>query len=213
MKLVKSANVKRTEDFIGAYVVIPKPSINSFVKKTADKFNLPVEIIGDEKKLKQSAELSKYKCRDSFPVPNALETIYSSRFFVTDSFHGVCFAIIFKKDFLVMPRDFMDRFTSLLDRLGLSDRIIKPNLSNLTDESFKPIDYNEVYKKLEKEVETSRALLSEALMNKPENKLSDLDVAMKYIRLQSQELAEMKTKIEQLEKLIKSSGATNSCPL
>lgn len=197
LKLIKSAGVKRENPFIGAYVIIPRPSISNLLKRTKAHFkDINLELIGDEAKIKQSKELSKYNYSDAFPIEKSLEKIYSSKFFITDSFHGVCFAIIFKKDFLVIPRDFMDRFTSLLDRIGLSDRIISPNLSNLTAESFSPINYDEVYKKLNTEIENSRNLLQNALKNTSQDKIYDFDVIMKYIAAQNDEIQKLKEAIK-----------------
>lgn len=52
--------------------------------------------------------------------------IRDASFVVTDSFHGMVFSIIFKKDFVVCPniKRGVDRFISLLGLLGLQGRIV-----------------------------------------------------------------------------------------
>lgn len=75
-----------------------------------------------------------------------LSNIRDSKFIITDSFHGMVFSIIFHKPFMVcvnMKRG-ADRFTNLLDELGLSDRILKKgcNLGSLVNSkiNWKGID-------------------------------------------------------------------------
>ncbi len=197
MKLVRSAEVKRDSEYIGTYVLIPKTSISNLIIKVKTHFgNLPVELIGEEKKILNTKVLITYDHKDVFPVERSLETIYSSKFFVTDSFHGVCFAIIFRKDFLAIPRDFTDRFTSLLKRIGLSDRIIKGDLSNLTEKSYYPIDYDKVYEKLSVEIKKSGDMLLDALKNKTDDKLSDNDIIMKYLKQQHEEIERLKKQLK-----------------
>ncbi|WRS27307.1 polysaccharide pyruvyl transferase family protein [Oscillospiraceae bacterium MB08-C2-2] len=96
-----------------------------------------------------------------------LRSIVQSEFVVTDSFHGMCFAIIYRKPFLAIPNEGRGtaRFTSLLETLGLQDRLIshldqlQERLSHLLD-----IDYDRVFLLLEKEVEKSRTWLEKALV-------------------------------------------------
>ncbi len=200
---------ERKKPIIGSYILIPRPAINDLLKKTHAHFpDCDVEVIGSKEMIgkatvqKQQSALAEYQHFDSFPVGHTLEIIKNCQFFVTDSFHGVCFSIIFKKDFLVVPRDFHDRFHSLLDRIGLSDRIIKGDHSNLTEAHFKPIDYGMVYKKLNAETDRCRKLLAEALQNRPQFSYSDRDVLMKYINTQNDSIQHLETQIAQMQTML-----------
>ena len=114
----------------------------------------------------------------------------------------VCFAIIFRKDFLVIPRDFIDRFTTLLTKIGLEDRIIDNNFSNFTTDLFKPIDYDKVYENLNREIETSREMLIQALkVNETDTILSDIDVVMDYICSNSKQIEKLASNDEESTKL------------
>lgn len=212
MKLIRTVNIKRDREYIGTYVLVPKTPISDLIIKVKNRFgNLPVELIGEEAKILKTKILIKYNHHDIFPIENSLETIYNSKFFVTDSFHGMCFAIIFKKDFLVIPRDFIDRFTSLLKRLGLENRVIKGDLSNLNESLFEPIDYDKVYEKLDREIEKSKTMLLSALQSEKSDKLSDEDIMMKYIIDQSREIQEVKNAVETLsESLFAKTGSEAS---
>ncbi len=85
-----------------------------------------------------------------------LYRIANAKFVVTNSFHGMCFSIIFQRDFMVLPRDpsatlsanECTRMTSLLSALGLKDRFVT---TYEAAEAFAmtPIDWEEVEAKLE----------------------------------------------------------------
>lgn len=79
-------------------------------------------------------------------------------FVVTNGFHGICFAIIFKKDFLAFPRSSKNsRLTSILSILDLSNRLILTSTSLMPQEA---INYNLVYDKLNLEREKSKRYIN-----------------------------------------------------
>ncbi len=80
---------------------------------------------------------SKYK---QFSTPEEfLGYIQNAECIVTTSFHGVAFSIVFRKPFYFIStgNKAENRITSLLEQLGLSDRIIPETQIP----EFKPIDY------------------------------------------------------------------------
>ncbi len=80
------------------------------------------------------------------------------------SFHATVFSIIFNKQFYCMPpKDKKNRVVNLLEKLGLSDRIIncKEDIEKLN--SDKKIDYKSVNKKLESRRKDSLEWLQKAL--------------------------------------------------
>lgn len=120
-------------------------------------------------------------------MPNALveewlANIMYSDYFVTDSFHGVCFALIFNKDFIVITESGnwrgRARFESILSLLGLEDRIIT-NSSELTQElAMSHIDYQRVNSILDELKKDSLAWLSDQVKmgKKYRGKLSVYDI-------------------------------------
>lgn len=75
-----------------------------------------------------------------------LKMIRDSEFVITDSFHGVVFCIIFKKNFIAIgnTKRGLARFMSLLSMFDLQDRLIVD--SDFTNENFvellnKPVNY------------------------------------------------------------------------
>jgi hypothetical protein len=97
-------------------------------------------------------------------VPSWIRAFRESEYVLTDSFHGTVMAIIFQKPFVVVPNRErgLDRFTSLLDAVGLSDRILttadEAEVAKVIDS---PIDYGDVAKRLDRlRAESSDFLLS-----------------------------------------------------
>lgn len=95
-----------------------------------------------------------------------IETLNNSSFVVTDSFHGVAFCIIFKKDFIVTPCN-ISRFTrieNLLKLLKLEDRIYYNYDDVLNSNKWKKnIDYEAVNEQLFKYRDISSKFLLESL--------------------------------------------------
>jgi len=101
------------------------------------------------KKNKYSME-SIYNIYKYIAVETWVRKIRDAKFVITDSYHGVCFCIMFNKNFVCVVNETRGkaRLESLLDSLGLADRLV----SSLTDfdlESIVDIDYEFPNKKLE----------------------------------------------------------------
>ena len=79
---------------------------------------------------------------------NWLTYIYNSKLVITDSFHGVVFSIIFKKQFVALcaEESKFSRIKNLLDILGLTDRVVYSieDYENRKDKINRKIKYDEV---------------------------------------------------------------------
>lgn len=79
----------------------------------------------------------------------------------TNAFHGVCFSLIFKKDFYTYARGTKDsRVTSILHLLGLDSKFLQ-NDQELPE--IESIDYDSVYEHLNRERKNSQDFLFQAL--------------------------------------------------
>ncbi|HEF8786795.1 TPA: polysaccharide pyruvyl transferase family protein, partial [Providencia alcalifaciens] len=98
-------------------------------------------------------------------VPSWLSYIKNSKLVITDSFHCVCFSIIFNKNFYCIRNKSRgeSRLESLLASLGLENRLIYQY--DLLDSHMHNtnIDYQKVNKKLESLKENSLSFLKKAL--------------------------------------------------
>lgn len=96
-------------------------------------------------------------------VQNWVASFKSTKFVITDSFHGMVFSIIFNKQFVVLVNKDRgsDRFFSLCHLLGLEDRLYDPTQGVTFD--LKAIDYLDVNKRLESLRKSSKKYLLDAL--------------------------------------------------
>lgn len=77
---------------------------------------------------KQKCDCNKY-IRDA-GVEDFLSLIYYAKHIVTDSFHCICFSLIFEKQFLYLPSiDSSMRIENILSYVNLENRIIMPHSS------------------------------------------------------------------------------------
>lgn len=83
-------------------------------------------------------------------VPQWVMNFNTAKMIITDSFHGMVFSILFEKQFFVIVNKDRgsDRFFSLCEKLDLLDRLIDSELMDINLMSIKPLNYNEINKKL-----------------------------------------------------------------
>lgn len=89
-----------------------------------------------------------------------------AKFILTDSFHGIAFSLINRKQFVaILNSDGKNsRLINLMKTVGLEDRLYPSVESLLNDQKWRnPIDYNGVEKLLLPEIEKSREFLKQAL--------------------------------------------------
>lgn len=85
------------------------------------------------------------------PVEAWLKGFRDADFVVTDSFHGMVFCIINNTDFIVIGNSArgLARFSSLLGRLGLEDRLVaEKDLSGFSIKDYSKIDWGRVNKRV-----------------------------------------------------------------
>ena len=97
-----------------------------------------------------------------------LSLVKNAHSICTDSFHGMLFSIIFKKNFFVFERfkkndknNQNSRIYNILSLFGLEDRVINSSVEDVTIRQN--VDYLKVYQVLEKEVDRSKTFLKNAL--------------------------------------------------
>ncbi len=102
--------------------------------------------------------------RVAAPVEQWLSSLLSAEYVVTDSFHGVAFAILFNRPFVAIsnPERGASRISSLLNLFGLSDRLVGSNTDLEACLSAK-IEFGAVNEELQRQRELSIELLRRAL--------------------------------------------------
>ena len=104
---------------------------------------------------------------EQLTIPEWLTAIYHSQYVVTTSFHGMVFAILMHKPFVIIPltnqyKSGNGRMESLLMNIGLEDRLLS-NKNNMDDIFAKEIDWDEVDNKLLEMRLASEQFLDQAL--------------------------------------------------
>jgi exopolysaccharide biosynthesis predicted pyruvyltransferase EpsI len=143
---------KREANTLFAYVLDISEEKKNFLNEVAAKFGLDLVIKGANDDLTWDDSIEGW-----------LSDIRDASMVVTDSFHGSVFSILFHRPFLsiVNYRRGAERFTSLLGKLGLNDRLVSTD-SNLAY-TTKQIDWDAVDAKLTEERILSYNFLKQAL--------------------------------------------------
>lgn len=183
--------------FIGGYILDPSEEKQRIFKHAMEKMGMPCEIFSEYNASKEyTAPLG------DLNVPNLrteerLQNIINCDFFITDSFHGTCFAIIMKRPFISIMNQGRgaSRFKSLLSMLNLEHRLIESENDLDRPDLFTPIDFDAVHEILDKERGRCRQWLLDALTEPKVKSYSDYDMMVKMID-------EQNDKIEALKELV-----------
>lgn len=108
---------------------------------------------------------SKYKYKGSVGPMEFVRMYRDAEFVVTDTFHGLLFALIFNKPFVVLAKEpfgvSADRQKSTLSTLGLQDRYI--SYDKIIDQRLLSLDYSIVNNQIEEMRKTSLGYLRQSL--------------------------------------------------
>ena len=133
-----------------------------------------------------------------------IENIMNSTFVITDSFHGMCFSIIFNKPFIVICNEERGkiRFTDLLGKLDLLDRLITENVEKERIDLliWTPIDYSHVNQILKEKKVYSLQWLKDALESKKDYKMTEYDLLLRKFQEAERRSYEFQEKIPYIEK-------------
>ncbi|MBR1948464.1 MAG: polysaccharide pyruvyl transferase family protein, partial [Alphaproteobacteria bacterium] len=164
--IINNAPIQNNE-FIASYVL--------------DKSKNSTDILNSVKKL--FANIKNIDMRDGqrsekSSVEDWIYAVKNCKFFITDSFHGACFAIIFNKPFICIinkDRGF-SRFKSLFTTFCLKERFIEANTPDIENIIKKKIDWNKVNEIIKNEAEKSKKWLNDALNSSIENKNPNYEI-------------------------------------
>jgi len=173
-KLAAESKLELPEKFMLVYLLDPTPDKELAIKNTADEIGLTVKIILDGRKNTFERNLSKltiYKSEDVLTEVDACDWVKAfekAEYVVTDSHHGLAMAIIYNKPFICYANHNRGyaRFTSLLNVLGLLDKMVQKSDEINKELIHSKINYEKVNNIIAKEVDRSINWLKEALEDK-----------------------------------------------
>lgn len=127
------------EPYIAAYILDKGEREQRVVERLSQELGLPVRYIG---------QLDWIHGVDS--IESWLGGIARASFVITNSFHGTVFSLLFGKRFLSVKNSHRGatRFTSLLDSVGLQDRLLDISVPDAPIPDMQDIDYQLIQEKL-----------------------------------------------------------------
>jgi len=176
--LANDSKVEEKEKFITTYLLGPSLAKKKIVQDIADKLNLQLRNMPNPNNPGRIKEVTGFSTVKEPSVPDVEEWLYyinNCELFIGDSFHGLCFSIIFNKPFVIVLNTNVSglcRFTTLLGMLGLEDRIYyenKPNAKTIDEILATPIDYDKVNKIIEEKAAQSYEWLKNAINSEKKN--------------------------------------------
>jgi len=168
------------EKFLFSYILDPDIKKGNVLKYCADKLGLNLRVVLD-------AELSPERGEGNWDIDTLVNVnveqwishIRGAEFIITDSFHGVCLAIIFEKNFIAIanPIRGITRFESLLEMLNLKDRMVE-DLHDITSrpDLLMPVDFSRVKAILSQQKARCRKWLQTAIEKDKLKPLSTFDI-------------------------------------
>ncbi len=163
-KLVYQDGVGPRKEKLFVYVLDRSHENNAIIQKASEFLGLESFTIMPRKDM-GSLKASNIEEYVFPPVTEWIHGFMDAEFVITDSFHGTLFSIIFNKPFISIGnrRRGLSRFTSILEMLGLKDRLVL-SIEDLTDSLLtSQIDYGEVNKLLDIKRKKSIEFLTNAL--------------------------------------------------
>lgn len=157
-KLIQKKQIKPIEK---QYLLLYSRNYNKEMVDFADK-------IAKEKHLKvieisiRTTNMYKHKMAYNTGVEEFLSLVKNAKYVVTNSYHGAIFCMQFRKEFSVFTRTHCsDKILFLLKRAGLEQCLVTNNNNSAVD----PINYEQVWNKLNPIIESSYEYLKENLVN------------------------------------------------
>ena len=119
-KLAEKSDLKFNKDTVMSYVLYPNEKANEI------KHHLLNSGDYDEISFDGNENVKFFGNEKADSVEDWLYSVINSKLIVTDSFHCVCFALIFNKPFICLKNSHATvRFTSLFKRLGIDRKLIE----------------------------------------------------------------------------------------
>lgn len=163
---ITSDELKLPKNYIFYYSPSYSFDINRLVDKISKKYKLPVIAFNSKAFYLRGMNFTKFKL-PAFEDPTAyLQLMKNASMVITTSFHGSIFSTVYRKKFWVIKNNGMyesdDRVLTLVNQLGLSDRLIPIDFDNNFD-YMQDVDYKTYETNLQELKPRSQEYLLKAL--------------------------------------------------
>jgi hypothetical protein len=134
---------------------------NSSLLKTAKRFAKENNLKVIELSLFKDNNIIKKKVLTA-SIEDFLGYIYGAEYVFTNSYHGICFSVLFNKQFYAFARKGnSEKIQSVLETFGLQDRLYDSESGLNTT----PIDYDKVIPEIERVVKGSKEFIKKSLVD------------------------------------------------
>lgn len=166
-KLAESTGKQKTNDYLLSFFLDPNEAKKNSILYLSRSLNLPyVNLLNATDFENNTKKLGLDNTKPNIDIEEWLFYYKNADFVITDSFHGTCFAIIFRKKFISVANHQRgaNRFISVLEEAGLRDRLVM-DISEIEKrpELFDDIDYDRVYETLNPKIQESFRWLENAV--------------------------------------------------
>lgn len=198
IQLTKKVHKDRKAAYVGGYILDPSAQKGKSIREFADSLGLETEVFSEMSPIEKNSKILTGITLVDYKVEERIDCIANCDYFITDSFHGTCLSIIFRKPFITILNEKRggNRFQSLLSHLGLSNRLVSNietcNVAALMNEI---IDYDSVYRILEYDRHQSLQWLKTALSDNHKKYPSDYDIMKELVKSQSAEISVLRRQI------------------
>ena len=142
------------EKFLLAYILNPTPEKKQQIQYAAEKLGLPYHIIldGQGNFEELNAQMDDPNVLSNVGIEDWLDYMRKAQYVITDSYHGFCFSIIFRRPTTVLPNRLrgLARFDDLAELTGLKGRFVYSLAEFQNGRLWEtPVDFNAVHAGLE----------------------------------------------------------------
>lgn len=209
-KMADRSKRKVPEHYICAYVLGPGKtkrdlllSLQGMMGKGGHMGLINLVNAGNEEK---GGSLLGLEAETGIDIEDWLRYIRDCDLYIGDSFHGICFSIIFRKNFILIRNRISPsrcRFDTLLSLLELENRSIYADEDiTLREDLLIDIDYDKVYEKLAPLAEDSKTWLAAALCSPKQSRTSEYDILNEKILKLENENIELRRQVSEIRDIL-----------
>ena len=185
--LANKVQIQNNSPFVSAYILGASKKKLDIVRKISTIKNCEMKIIENPNDPGVFNKIVGVEALNTPTVEEWLFYIKNCDFFVGDSFHGLCFALIFNKQFLVAIDSNisgLQRFTTLLEMVGLENRLFytdRDDINKIDEIANQKIDYTIVNRIIEKHAKDSYEWLLNAIKGEKRYTMTAYDILLKRL--------------------------------
>lgn len=188
--LAEQAKVKEKGDYILCYILDPTEEKRNAVRRLEEKYQIESRIVLDMRNFKQSFEVwQEENVLTDVGIEDFIYLIKNCKFLFTDSHHGVCFGMIYHKNFATVAnaRRGRTRFDSLFKLFDMEEILLEEGTLCEQLDQMEKIDYKKIDNIMKEEKREALEWLREALFSDKKNNETTEDLFAKYFNMLQRE--------------------------